>query len=157
VRRQACDEEAVMTAVRHWAWFLLRVVTVLFFLGVILQFFFVGVGLFGMHVGDTVDKASSLQLHRGFGWVLAQLGVVLFAVLTLVAWPKPRKILGLYVLLAVLCPVQIILAVQGVHHRYVGMFHPVNAVILLGLSGFLAHHGWVSGRKRTAPVPASTG
>src|SRR5258708_760546 len=102
VRRQALLRGVgLMTAVRHWAWFLLRVVTVLFFLGVILQFFFVGVGLFGMHVGDTVDKASSLQLHRGFGWVLAQLGVVLFAVLTLVAWPKPRKILGLYVLLAV--------------------------------------------------------
>jgi hypothetical protein len=146
-----------MTAVRHWARFLLRVVTVLFFLGVILQFFFVGVGLFGMHVGDTVDKASSLQLHRGFGWVLAQLGLVLFAVLTLVAWPKPRKIMGLYLLLAVLCPVQIILATTGVHHRFVGMFHPVNAAILLGLSGFLAHYGWAPGRKKTVSAPASTG
>jgi hypothetical protein len=146
-----------MTAVRHWAWFLLRVVTVLFFLGVILQFFFVGVGLFGMHVGDTVDKASSLQLHRGFGWVLAQLGFILFLVLALVAWPKPLKIMGLYVLLAVLCIVQIVLAAKGVHHKYVGMFHPVNAIILLGLSGFLAHYGWASGRKKTALAPASTG
>jgi hypothetical protein len=146
-----------MTAVRHWAWFLLRGVTVLFFVGVILQFFFVGVGLFGMHVGDTVDKASSLQLHRGFGWVLAELGLVLFLVLTLVAWPKPRKIMGLYLLLAALCPVQIILATTGVHHRFVGMFHPVNAAILLGLSGFLAHYGWVRGRKNPAAAPASTG
>jgi hypothetical protein len=146
-----------MTAVRHGAWIALRVVTVLFFLGVILQFFFVGVGLFGMHAGDTIDKASSLQLHRGFGWVLAQLGFILILVLTLVAWPKPLKIFGLYVLLAVLCIVQVILAAKGVHHKYVGMFHPVNAIILLGLSGFLVHYGWASGRKQTTPTPASTG
>jgi hypothetical protein len=40
------------------------------------------------------------------------------------------------------------------------MFHPVNAIILLGLSGRLAHYAWTTGKRAdavTAPVTAPTG
>ena len=36
------------------------------------------------------------------------------------------------------------------------MFHPVNAVILLALSGRLAHYAWTTGRnKEAAEAPAA--
>jgi hypothetical protein len=143
-----------MAAVRRGAWVGLKYVTTLFFLGVIVQFFLVGVGLFGMQDGATIDNASSLDPHRGFGFILADGGALLMLVLVLLAWPTPRKLLGAWILLAVLAFVQPILA--DFHHQWVGMFHPVNAIILLGLSGRLAHYAWTTGRnKEAAEAPAA--
>jgi hypothetical protein len=51
--------------------------------------------------------------------------------------------------------VQPILAAGGFHHKWVGMLHPVNALLLLGLSGRLAHYAWTSGKqKESAAAPA---
>jgi hypothetical protein len=149
-----------MGAVRRGAWTGLRYVTTLFALGVVVQFFLVGFGLFGMHAGSTIDNAQSLNAHRDFGWILSEFGAGLLLILTLLAWPRPRRILGLYLLLVVLAfPVQPVLAATGVHHRYVGMLHPVNALLLLGLSGYLAHYSWATrGAEETASaatVPAA--
>jgi hypothetical protein len=134
----------------------LRYVTSLFFLGVIVQFFLVGIGLFGMKHGATIDNAKSLNAHRDFGWILTQLGAALMLIFVLLAWPTPRKLLGLWILLIVLAfPVQPILASSGFRHKWVGMFHPVNALILLGLSGYLAHYAWTTrGKQSSEPVPA---
>jgi hypothetical protein len=147
-----------MAAVRRGAWFLLRYVTSIFFLGVILQFFFVGYGLFGMKDGKTIDNTNSLDAHRGFGFILSDLGAILFLVLALLAWPTPRKLLGAWILLAVLAFFQPVLA--DFHHKWVGMFHPVNALLLLGLSGYLARYAWASRRSKEAaaePAAAPTG
>jgi len=143
-----------MAAVRRGAWVALRYVTTIFFLGVILQFFFVGFGLFGMKDGETIDNAKSLDAHRAFGFILADGGALLMLVLVLLAWPTPRKLLGAWILLAVLAFFQPVLADFG--HKWVGMFHPVNAIILLALSGRLAHYAWTTGRtKDTAAAPAT--
>jgi hypothetical protein len=150
-----------MAVVRRGAWTGLRYVTTLFVLGVIVQFFLVGIGLFGMKHGATIDNAKSLDAHRGFGWALTQLGAGLMLILVLLAWPTPRKLLGLWILLIVLTfPVQPILAASGYHHKWVGMLHPVNALILLGLSGYLARYAWATRRKKeggTAPAVAPSG
>jgi hypothetical protein len=147
-----------MEAVRRGAWVALKYVTTIFFLGVILQFFFVGFGLFGMKDGETIDNAKSLDAHRGFGFILADGGAILLLVLALLAWPTPRKLLVAWILLALLAFFQPVLA--DFHHEWVGMFHPVNAIILLGLSGRLAHYAWTTGKNRSAaeaPAPAPTG
>jgi hypothetical protein len=147
-----------MAVVRRGAWFALRYVTSIFFVGVILQFFFVGYGLFGMKDGKTIDNTNSLDAHRGFGFILSDLGAILFLVLVLLAWPTPRKLLGAWILLAVLAFFQPVLA--DFHHKWVGMFHPVNAILLLALSGRLAHYAWTtrkSGEAATAPATAPTG
>src|SRR5215470_3009643 len=147
-----------MAAVRSGAWVALRYVTTVFFLGVILQFFFVGFGLFGMKDGETIDNAKSLDAHRGFGFILADGGAILMLVLVLLAWPTPRKLLGAWILLAVLAFLQPALA--DFHHEWVGMFHPVNALLLLGLSGRLAYYAWTAGREKKAeavPAVADTG
>jgi hypothetical protein len=143
-----------MAAVRRGAWVALRYVTTIFFLGVVLQFFFVGYGLFGMKDGQTIDNAKSLDAHRAFGFILADGGAILLLVLALLAWPTPRKLLVAWIVLAVLAFFQPVLADFG--HKWVGMFHPVNAIILLGLSGRLAHYAWTSGRNpETAEAPAT--
>jgi hypothetical protein len=147
-----------MAAVRRGAWVALKYVTTIFFLGVVLQFFFVGYGLFGMKDGETIDNAKTLDAHRAFGFILADGGAILLLVLALLAWPTPRKLLVAWILLAVLAFFQPVLA--DFHHKWVGMFHPVNAIILLGLSGRLAYYAWTTGKNREtveSPATAPTG
>ena len=64
-----------------------------------------------------------------------------------------------WIVLAVLAFVQGILAGVGFDHWVVGMFHPVNALILLGLSGYLAHYAWRAdrGAKKTPVAIVETG
>jgi hypothetical protein len=143
-----------MAAVRRGAWVALKYVTTLFFVGVIVQFFLVGYGLFAMKHGATIDNAKSLDAHRGLGFILSDLGAILLLVLALLAWPKPGRLLGLWILLAVLAFVQSILATVGFNHWGVGMFHPVNALLLLGLSGHLARYAW-KGRREEETAPAA--
>jgi hypothetical protein len=147
-----------MEAVRRVAWVLLKYVTTLFFLGVIVQFFLVGYGLFAMkHGGNTtIDNAKSLDAHRNFGFILSDLGAILLLVLALLAWPKPRGMLLRWILLAVLAFVQSILATEGFKHWGIGIFHPVNALLLFGLSGYLARYAWTREKqKEETPAPAT--
>ena len=136
-----------MEAVRRGSWVLLKYVTTIFFLGVIVQFFLVGYGLFAMKHGATIDNAKSLDAHRGLGFILSDFGAILLLILTLLAWPKPRAMLVRWILLAVLAFVQSILATVGWHHWGVGMLHPVNALLLAGLSGYLTHYAWRRGKQ----------
>jgi hypothetical protein len=143
-----------MTTIRNGAWILLRYVTALFFVGVIVQFFLVGYGLFDMKHGATIDNAKSLDAHRAFGFILTDVGAGLMLILVLLAWPR-RSLLVRWIVLAVLAFVQGILASVGFKHWVVGMLHPVNALILLGLSGHLAHYAWKS-RRDAEEAPAAT-
>ena len=137
-----------MNVIRRGAAVAQRYLVSLYFLGVVTQFFLVGMGLFGMKAGDTIGKAHSLNAHRDFGWALTQYGGLLLLLATLIAWQRPlRERVGLYVLLCLLgFPLQPILAAAGEHHRFVGMFHPVNAILLLGLSATLARRAWATRR-----------
>jgi hypothetical protein len=138
----------------------LKYVTTVFFIGVIVQFFLVGYGLFAMKHGATIDNAKSLDAHRGLGFLLSDAGAILLLVLALLAWPA-RRLLGRWILLAVLAFVQGILATEGYKHWGIGMFHPVNALILLGLSGHLARYAWKGSREggtatEAAPTAAAS-
>jgi hypothetical protein len=140
-----------MSSVRQGAAVAQRYVVSLYLLGVIVQFFLVGVGLFGMKAGSTIDNAKSLDAHRGFGFFLIDVIGGVLLIVTLIAWQSPlRQKVGLYVLLCLLGVLQGILATAGWHHKYVGMFHPVNALLVLGLSGMLARQAWVEARARAA-------
>jgi hypothetical protein len=143
-----------VNSIRRGAAVAQRYLVSLYFLGVVVQFFLVGLGLFGMKAGDTIAKAHSLNAHRDFGWAFTEIGGLLLLVSTLLAWQRPlsRKV-GLYVVLCLLgFPLQPLLAAGGEHHKYVGMFHPVNALLLLGLSGSLAYRAWAEARA-SAPAP----
>jgi len=135
-----------MAIVRRGATVAQRYLVTVYFIGVVTQFFLVGFGLFGMKAGDTIGKAHSLNAHRDFGWALTEYGGALLLVMTLIAWQKPlRERVGLYVVLCLLgFPVQPLLAAAGEHYRFVGMLHPVNAALLLGLSATLARRAWAT-------------
>ena len=143
-----------MDVVRRGAAVAQRYLVTLYFLGVIAQFFLVGYGLFGMKAGETIDDAHSLNAHRDFGWALTQYGGVLLLLATLIAWQKPlrERVVPFVVLCLLGFPLQPLLAAGGVHHKFVGMFHPVNAVLLLGLSGYLTGRAWTT-QRRSAPAP----
>jgi len=147
-----------MVSVRRVAAVVQRYVVSLYFVGVIVQFFLVGVGLFGMKAGSTIDNAKSLDPHRGFGFMLIDIVGGLLLLAALIAWQKPlRQKVGLYVLLCVLGQVQGVLATEGWHHQYVGMFHPVTALVILGLSGTLMRQAWAEARAHArAPEAATT-
>ncbi len=82
-------------------------------------------------------------------------GAPLMLLLVLVAWPA-RRLLVAWIVLAVLAFFQAILAAAGYQHWGLGMFHPVNAVILLALSGRLAHYAWTTGKSaEAAEAPAA--
>lgn len=148
-----------MSLVRRGAAVVQRYLVFLYFVGVIVQFFLVGLGLFGMKAGSNIDNAKSLDPHRGVGFVLVEFVGGLLLIATLLAWQKPlgRKV-GLYVALCLLGVLQAVLATEGFHHKYIGMFHPVNALVLLGLSGGLAHRAWKEARAaKMAPEAALAG
>lgn len=143
-----------MSSVRKGAAVVQRYLVTLYFLGVVAQFFLVGVGLFGMKAGDTIGNAHSLNPHRDLGWALTEFGGAALLIATLIAWRAPlRQNVVRYVVLCLLgFPVQAMLAATGEHHRFVGMFHPVVAVVLLGLSAVLAREAWAE-RRAVAPAP----
>ncbi len=139
-----------MSSVRHGAAVVQRYLVSLYLVGVIAQFFLAGLGLFGMQAGSNIDNAKSLDPHRGVGFITVEVVGGLLLIVTLVAWQSPlRQKVGLYVLLVALGIVQAFLASEGFHHKLVGMFHPVNAVVLLGLSGALARQAWQEARAGT--------
>ena len=109
-----------------------------------------------MKAGDTIGKAHSLNAHRDFGWALTEFGGALLLLATLLAWQRPlRRRVGLFVVLCLLgFPLQPVLAAVGEDHRWVGMFHPVNAILLLGLSGYLARTAWATARAEAPAVEA---
>ena len=95
----------------------------LFLVGVFVQFYLAGRGAFG---------AGSYSAHKSFGDVLHLLTPVIL-VLTLVN-PVTRNRTDVIhsILLIVLFEVQFALA--DLDHPAVGAFHPVNALLLLGVA-----------------------
>ena len=143
-----------MAGVRRGARAVLRYYVPLFALAMVVQIFLAGEGIFGIKKGPKLDDQHTLNAHRDFGWALTQFGGAVLLLATLLAWQRPlRRRVGLFVVLCLLgFPLQPLLAAGGEHHKYVGMFHPVNAILLLGLSGYLAHRAWTKERA-AAPVP----
>ena len=128
------------TLYRYWA--------VLLFLAVVLQVGLAGYGAF--YTADKVDDDRSILthdqfdkgwgLHAGIGWG-AVLGGVLLLVFALIA-RVGRPWTMLVAALALLFVVQIILATIGRNTAAVGALHPINAVVIVGLSGFIARSAW---------------
>jgi hypothetical protein len=113
------------------------------FLAVIVQVGFAGYGAF--KVAHDTDKGTvnedkfgdAFGLHAGFGYLAVLLGLLLLIV-ALVARVHVRRTLGLLGLLIV----QVLLAWFGYEIPVIGFFHPINALLIVGLSGSLAYTTW---------------
>ena len=96
---------------------------VLFLVGLFVQFYLAGRGAFG---------ASSYSAHRDFGDILHILTPIILIVTLISPVTRNRTDVIHAVLLLVLFEVQFALA--DLDHPDVGAFHPVNALLLLGVS-----------------------
>jgi magnesium-transporting ATPase (P-type) len=153
-----------MNPVRRGAAAIYKILIALFPAAVVVQIFFAGLGIFSAlpEEGESVSSESfedEFELHSALGFFLL-LASLLLLILILIAWTGPRSIgatFGLFVLVIV----QMVLAWTGEDAPGVAALHPVNALLILGLSAFLARSAWrgnllvpPSELRGTAPPPA---
>jgi hypothetical protein len=129
-----------MATVRRGARGFLKYFLLLVLLAVVVQVFLAGLGVFGIEEGQGLEDATSLDPHRGLGHFIGTFGGILIFLGSLLWWPRDKRLLGWFVLLAVLLFVQPIFAIIG--GEFVGGLHALNALVLLGLLGWLSYGLW---------------
>jgi len=138
----------VQTLYRYWAWIV--------FAAVCLQVGFAGYGAF--YVANAVDDGTvdedkfmdGFGLHAGFGYLVVLL-VLIYLLIAFAAKVGKSRIIRNAVLFGLLI-LQVILAWVGFGVPAIGFFHPVNALLIFGLSGSMAWTYWKSG----TAAPAAT-
>ena len=113
------------------------------FLAVLVQIGFAGYGAFsvaGDVDGGVVDEdrfEDVFGLHLGFGYLVILLGLILLVV-ALIGRHRIKHSAILFGLLIL----QMILAWIGYEVAWIGFLHPVNAILIAGLTGMLAMAEW---------------
>jgi tellurite resistance protein TehA-like permease len=141
----------VNTVYRYWA--------ALVVLAVLLQIGFAGYGAF--FVANAVDDGvvdekkfdDGFGLHVGFGYLVLLLTLVLLLIALAANAGKYR--VGPSGILFPLLIVQVLLAYLGESVPALGFIHPINALLILGLSGWIAKSAWHG--DRAAPSVAAPG
>lgn len=121
----------------------------IFLLGATLQFFLAGLAVFRAkpHDSKKLFESSAFDVHRVVGYALI---LVAFALLVMAI--VNREQVRLAFLLFVLMLVQLGLAEAGRSVAALGGLHPVNGLLLIGISHFLAR-GPRAPRKAAEPAP----
>jgi hypothetical protein len=102
------------------------------------------------HKTLTEDQFSSgFDFHNFFGYLIFLAAIVLL-LLALGARLERRRVM-MNLVLPLLVVVQIVLAWGGESTQWVGIFHPIVAFLILGLSGQIAFEAWW-GTRRPAPA-----
>lgn len=127
--------------IARWARFVLGV---LFLVGIVVQFLGAGYGLFA--------DGGNFDLHEGLGWTIVHWLPLLILIAGLIIW-RPLEELLLSVAIGVLGFVQPILAEAG---DWAGVFHPLNALVLFGLTLALAQRDWRTLRRAELPAAGET-
>jgi Family of unknown function (DUF6220) len=97
---------------------------VIYLVGVVVQFFLAGLALFG---------STNYDAHRGLGYVLGVIAVVLLVIA--VAAKLPRSLTGLSITLVVLNVIQIVLLQFDIHE--IEALHVVNALAIAFVANML--------------------
>lgn len=138
---------------------------------IVVQVFLAGEGIFGLNTikhSDDCDKkggvaahhalcsgnSKTLDPHRALGFFLTFPGAILFLIVALLAWHPVTRVRIVSIVVPVLAFVQMLLPGAG---RWVAGLHPVNAMLLLGLFGWLAYTLRNEQKGATAPTAAPTG
>src|SRR5437764_15259450 len=101
--------------------------------------------------GDTFKHSQwdhGWSFHTGLGWitVYAILIALLLALVARVGRPRIWFQLGL----AVAGVLQVVFALAGENQPWVGILHPLNAFVILGLAGQIAAREWRAGAHAAA-------
>ena len=136
-----------MTGVRRVAGSVMKWFAAVYVVAIVVQVFLAGEGIFGLYNiehSDKCDKAGAsciansktLDPHRALGFILTLPGAVLFLIVALLAWHSNKRVRTVSIVVPILTFVQMVLPGLG---RWGGAFHPLNAILVLGLFGWLAH------------------
>jgi Family of unknown function (DUF6220) len=142
-----------MAGVRRVTRSILRYVFPLYLIAILLQVYFAGEGIFGDRDKEVViGEHDSLELHRGFGWIISQPIALLVLILALLAWFPDKRVRWLSIAAPILLIVQSLLPSAG---RWVAALHPVNAFVLVFIFGWLSWTLW-KGRTAVEEQPAAS-
>ena len=137
----------------YWLW------SMLMFVAIVVQIGFAGYGAFNA-AGKLEDEGAVVSeetfgngfgAHIILGYSLLLLGLIFLLIGIAAGVGKWR--LGRHGVLFLLLVLQLFLAWFGFESPYIGFFHPVNALVLFSLSGWIAWDEWQ--RRKAAPSPAA--
>jgi hypothetical protein len=139
--------QALRTIHRYWA--------ALIVLAVVVQIGAAGYGAFNASVKTDDDKtlnedqfSNGFDLHNGLGYAIFLATVLLFLFALGSRFERRRVMMNL--VLPLLLIVQIVLAWGGESTPWVGIFHPIVAFLILGLSGRIVFESWWGARRAAA-------
>jgi hypothetical protein len=157
---------------RRGATSVLKWFSALYVVLIVIQVYLAGEGIFGLNVikhSNDCDKkganltvehclgnSKTLDAHRALGFFLTLPGALLFLICALIAWVPDKRTRIISILVPILTFVQMILPAGG---RWVGALHPVNAILILVMYGWLFHalKKVPAAEEVTSPAPAPTG
>jgi hypothetical protein len=108
---------------------------------VAVQFFLAGMGIFG---------ASSFDAHESVGRILH--GLTLIVVLLAIAGPRTGRDIGMSVALLAITTLQIYLPETRGDAPAIAAFHPLVALIIMGLASHIGSRYLARGRGSVAPA-----
>jgi len=151
---------------RHGAAVVLKWFSLLYVVLIVIQVYLAGEGIFGLNVikhADDCNKSganlvadhcvgtsTTLDAHRALGFFLTLPGALLFLICALIAWLPNKRVRIISIVAPILTFVQMILPGLG---RWGGALHPVNAILILGMYGWLFHTLRKEGAEAPAAVP----
>lgn len=139
-----------MAGVRRGARAVLKYFIALYLVAVIIQIYLAGEGIFGAEGSPTEpDDSTTLDPHRGLGWFMTTPIALLLLIVALLAWLPNKRNRILSIALPFILFLQIVLAELG---RWGGGLHPLNAILILGILGYLANQLWRHPAERVAPM-----
>ena len=148
-----------MSGVRRGARSVLKWFSALYVVLIIVQVFLAGEGVFrlrNVYDSDTCKKASShcggsttLDPHRILGFILTEPLALLVLITALLAWYPNTRVRNVTIVAPILTFLQLVLAGIG---KWVGGLHVLNAILILGMFGWLTYT-----LRRGQPAPAEAG
>lgn len=140
--------QALRTVYRYWL--------ALMVLAIVVQIGAAGYGAF--YAADKSDPGPltksqfdhGFDFHGGFGSIIILAGIV--ALVFALAARLPRRTILMTLVLAVLLVLQQVFASVGSGTPAIGVLHPINAFLILGLAGRLAVEAWWGTRRTAAPA-----
>jgi hypothetical protein len=156
--------------VRSGARSVLKWFSALYVVLIVVQVYLAGEGIFGLDVikhSDDCDKkganlvaehcvgnSKTLDAHRALGFILTFPAAILFLIVALIAWHPVSRTRVISIVVPILTFVQMILPGLG---RWGGALHPVNAILILALYGWLFMTLRRESEPTSAVAPATSG
>jgi hypothetical protein len=109
--------------------------------GLVVQFFLAGVGVFG---------AESFDAHKNMGFILHTASVLIL--IAAIIGPRDRKSILFSIAFIVVFTIQI--SLPGTDEPWVAAFHPLLALVVLGMAAHIGMPAISRRRAASAPRPA---